>query len=172
MLTKTADPNNSSVALRLSGVSSVFSNRLSCHQFHCKQNEKFSFFCFLCAHCVCTPNSAYWNAEPAGPLKCHGSDTETDEFAICQAGQLLPPHPTLKPPGKPLETSSPATKDKGLRGSWFLITGLPSSEYHSNRLFPCVQLKWREMRSVCGRQVCQQRGVVSLLHPAVSLCYD
>lgn len=82
----------------------------------------------------CHHNSAYWNAEPARPLKCHGSDTETDELAICQEGQLLLPPPILNPPGKPLETSSPATKDKGLKGSWFLITALLSSEYHNNRL--------------------------------------
>lgn len=46
MLTKTTNPNNNSVTLQLSGVSSVFSNVLACRLFHCKQNEKFRLFAF------------------------------------------------------------------------------------------------------------------------------
>lgn len=62
------------------------------------QKVKWVFFIFLSRRerCLCRSRSVNWNAEPAAPLKHHSADSETDEFAVCQLGQLLhppPPHP-------------------------------------------------------------------------------
>lgn len=154
MLTKTTYSTNSSVTLRHAGLSCVFSSLFPCHQSYCKQNEKFSF------------SALRLSALPTWLIEMQISWTikmprqRYRDRWICNlpGGPAVAPPPSHHPPGKPLETSLPATKDKGLRGSWFLITGLPSFEYQTSRLSQCCTKMKRNEDFFGDPSVSEERG--------------
>lgn len=82
-----------------------------------------------------------------------------------------PPPPTAHPPGKPRETSSPASKHKGLKGSWVLITGLCPLNIISHCITRRETRAKKVMRSVCEARYVR-REAESLLFPDVWLCCD
>lgn len=97
----------------------------------------------------------------AGPLKCHGRDTETDEFAICQVGQLLPPTPPSpsREASRNLIASNQGQRPRG-GGSWFLITGLPSFEYQTSRLSHCCTKMKRNEEFFGGSRCVRREGTM------------
>lgn len=84
-----------------------------------------------------------------GLLKCHGSDTEIDDFAICQVVQLFPP-PQSSPSREASRNFIASSQRQSSPGSWSLITGLPSFEYQTGGM-SCTEentLHWRVESSI------------------------
>lgn len=103
----------------------------------------------------------------AALLKCHGSDTEIDDFAICQVVQLLPP-PQSSPSREASRNFIASSQRQSSRGSWFLITGLPSFEYQTGGMSFCVVWKWRAQRSILE---CLKEWTVFLMEMEYNLVF-
>lgn len=90
-----------------------------------------------------------------GLLKCHGSDTDVHDFAICQVVQLLPP-PQSSPSREASRNFIASSQSQNSRGSRFLITGLPSFEYQTGGMSCWFVWRWgtpMKMRGIGGRGI-------------------